>query len=277
MSLSYIGNMSENRKIILILSILICLILLTIPNHGVAKEYTFVSLEFAPYSYCSNGTVKGLDVELLQECFRRMDEKLKIMLVPWKRALCMGMYGQADGVFSILLTPERNEKMFFSDPVRTELMTLYVRKDSKLEFNGDLDELKDFQLGVVRNFSYGNKVDNFVKNEISSGHIEVSVSPEMNITKLIRKRFDVMVGDKISTIGAIRKLGVAGQIRQLGEPVSSNNIYVAFSRELGHADLRDRFNVALKSMRADGTWDRIINHYRELWDKQKDHLTNEVE
>ncbi|WP_320008773.1 transporter substrate-binding domain-containing protein [Maridesulfovibrio sp.] len=269
--------MLEHLQKLFISALLICFVFLLIPNLGTAKKYTFVSLAYAPYSYHSNSTLKGLDVELLQECFRRMGEDLKILLVPWKRALYMGMNGQADGVFSILYTSKRGRKFFYSSPVRTETMALYVCSNSTLEFNGDLHKLKGLQLGVVRNFSYGEKFDRFVKNEVSPENIEISVSPEMSVTKLLRGRFDVMVGDKISTMGAINKLGVQGQLRQLGEPISINPIYVAFSKRHGLLKLRDRFNAAFESMYEDGTWERIMSKYGDSVDHLKDYKRNEVE
>ena len=269
--------MLVNAQKLFISALLICFAFLLIPNQGTAKKYTFVSLAYAPYSYRSNSTVSGLDIELLQECFRRMGEDLKIVLVPWKRALYMGMNGQADGVFSILYTPKRGRKLFYSSPVRTETMALYVRSNSTIQFNGDLHELKGVHFGVVRNFSYGKKFDTFIKNEVSPDDIEISVSPEMSITKLLKGRFDVMVGDKISTIGAINKLGVQGQLRQLGDPISINLIYVAFSKRHGLLPLRDRFNKAFKSMYEDGTWERMMSKYGESVDYLKDYQINEVD
>ncbi|MDC7217479.1 MAG: transporter substrate-binding domain-containing protein [Spirochaetales bacterium] len=244
-------------------SVLLCVFLLLISSPGAAREYLAVSMEFAPFSYTENGTVKGLDSEIVEECFRRMGEDVELILIPWNRALSMGMQGNADCIFNILKTPEREFQLLYSKPLRQEIMTLYVRKDSPLVFNGDLSELKGLRLGLIRDFSYGKKVDIFIKNQVPDSDIEFSVASEMSVAKLTKGRFEVMVGDMISTLGAINRLGVADQVRQLGAPISKNDVYVAFSKKRNLRYLRDRFNVALESMRVDGTLDRIVKKYIE--------------
>lgn len=240
---------------------LFCAVILSLANPGVARDYTAVSMEFPPFSYTDKGVVKGLDSEIVQECFKRMGESVELLLLPWNRALSRGMKGNADCIYNIQKTPEREFQLLFSKPVRQEIMTLYVRKESPLVFNGDLSELKGLRFGLIRDFSYGLEVDTFVKNEVPPSDIEYSVETAMNVSKLLKGRFDVLVGDRISTLGVINRLGVADKVRQLGEPISVNDVYVAFSKKRNLRYLRDRFNVAFESMVDDGTWDRIVNKY----------------
>ncbi len=95
---------------------------------GWAEGYSLVSLEYEPYSYTQNGTFKGYDIEVIEECFRRMGEELDIELIPWTRALKMGMTGETDGLFGAFKLPERVEKMFFSEPVRAEKIAFLCAK-----------------------------------------------------------------------------------------------------------------------------------------------------
>ncbi|NDV26477.1 ABC transporter substrate-binding protein [Desulfovibrio sp. JC010] len=242
-----------------------------------ADGYSFVSLEYAPYACCQNGTLKGWDIDIMQECFRRMNEKLDMTLVPWKRALYMGMNGHADGLIGILKVPAREQKMYFSTPIRGETISFFVRQDSDIVFDGDLSNMGKLRFGVVSDYSYGKEVENFLKTKVSADRVEKAVSPDMNVAKLFKGRFDILIGDTASTIHTIRTMGLTGQVRRLYPPVSFNNVYAAFSkkRKLGH--LRDRFNVALESMRKDGTLHHIMKKYMDSQVIEKENIIHAVE
>ncbi|WP_239057171.1 ABC transporter substrate-binding protein [Desulfovibrio sp. JC010] len=228
-----------------------------------AREYTFVSLEYLPYSIYEDGVPTGSDIEILQECFRRMDVDVKILLVPWKRALQMAMLGQVDGIFGAVKTPERQEKLYYSDPVRVEQISLFVRNDSKLQFDGNLENLQGHSFGVIRDFSYGPRIDEFLAKASESGRVERVVDTEMNLAKLIKGRFDLLVGDHFSTLHTVSKADLAGQVRSLEPPVAENNIYITFSKKRKLVSFREHFNAALRSIREDGTWERIMQKYVE--------------
>ena len=228
-----------------------------------ARAYTFVSLEYLPYSQHVNGVPEGFDVELMQECFLRMGEDLTIMLLPWKRAVYMAMNSYVDGIFGALETQTRKEKLFFSDPVRVEQISFFVRKNSKITFDGDLNKLRKHSFGVISAFSYGKNLDRFFGNELTTGRVEQVIDTEMNIAKLIKGRFDILVGDHFSTMHTLRSLGLQDAVRSLEPPVAENKIYAAFSKERNLDHLRDRFNTALQSIREDGTWDKISQKYAD--------------
>lgn len=222
-----------------------------------------MSLEYLPYSRHVNGVPEGFDVELMQECFLRMGEDLTIILLPWKRALYMAMDSSVDGIFGALETPARREKFFFSDPLRVEHISFFVRKNSKIIFDGDLNKLRMHTFGVLSAFSYGKNLDQFFGNGLTTGRVEQVIDTEMNIAKLIKGRFDILVGDHFSTMHTLRNLGLKGAIRCLEPPVTENKIYAAFSKKRNLGQLRDRFNAALQSIREDGTWDKILQKYTD--------------
>ncbi len=241
----------------------LCIFLLCSASKVAARTYTFVSLEYLPYSQLVDGVPEGFDVELMQECFSRMGEDLKILLVPWKRALHMAMHSYVDGVFGALETPERKDKLLYSDPVRIEHISFFVRKNSKITFDGDLNKLRKHSFGVISAFSYGKNLDRFFGNELTTGRVEQVIDTEMNIAKLIKGRFDILVGDHFSTMHTLRSLGLQDAVRSLEPPVAENKIYAAFSKERNLDHLRDRFNTALQSIREDGTWDKISQKYAD--------------
>ncbi|MDC7217480.1 MAG: transporter substrate-binding domain-containing protein [Spirochaetales bacterium] len=164
-------------------------------------------------------------------------------------------------MFGALKTPARIEKLYYSDPYRSEQISLFVRRNSKLVFDGNLEKIKDHSFGVIRDFSYGKKLDKFLHTELEKRRVEWVVDTERNIAKLIKGRFDILIADHFSAMHTIRNMKVKGKIRSLEPPVTDNNIYVAFSRKRKLSFLRDHFNMALRSMREDGTLDLIMKKY----------------
>ncbi|WP_320170216.1 transporter substrate-binding domain-containing protein [Maridesulfovibrio sp.] len=242
--------------VILFLVLLVC--------SAEAGTYTLVSLDYPPYGYLENGVASGCDVEIIQEAFRRMGEEVEFKFFPWKRALAMASHGLADGMFLLLKTPERCEYMEYSDPVRLESMAFFVRSDSTIDFNGDLASLDEYSFGVIKDFLYGKEIDKYIKDKLWH-RVETADSVQTNLSKLIKGRFDIFISDDLSTFYTARKIGVLSGIRRLLPTVGQNPVYVSFCKKNNTALLRDRFNKALKSMKDDGTWEAVIQKYRNRY------------
>ena len=92
--------------------------------------------------------------------------------------------GEADGIFTYFKNPQREEyTLFGKEPVETQTISLWVLKDSKIEFNGDLNKLRPYRFGVVNTVSYGERFDAAVKCELL--RTDVAHSIESCISKLL--------------------------------------------------------------------------------------------
>ena len=150
-------------------SVLLCLLWLTglflSGSTACAATYRFVTLEYPPYEYSENGVIKGAAVEIVKETFKLMGHDVNIEIWPWARSIEMLKNGEADGIFTFFKTPERENFTHFSkEIIIPQKISLWVKKESRIVFNGNLSGLKKFSFGVVRKTSYGDKFDNAVKN-----------------------------------------------------------------------------------------------------------------
>jgi len=96
----------------------------------------------------------------------------------------------------------------------------------------------------------------------------IMVENEMNINKLIAKRFDVFVGVKLTILNLSKKMGYTDDIQivpmtKTKKPylLSSSKTYVAFSKQTMTKDIAIVFSTKLKEMIADGTIERIEKSY----------------
>ncbi|WP_199911553.1 substrate-binding periplasmic protein [Dongshaea marina] len=241
-------------------SILIFTLLLTI-NIGHSKTLELVTLQYPPYEFREDGEVKGLAVELVTEAFKRMNQPIRITLLPWARALQEVKLGRADGIFTAYKTPERELFAEYSlEVLIPQTVSLFVRADSRISFNGDLYALKNHSFGVVRSISYGALFDAFIKSP-DIPLLDISNSGEQNMKKLLRGRFDILVSNKYGAWYILRKMNKQDQVKELIPQIQSVPSYIAFSRKNNLSRIRERFDNALRSMQRDGSYQRIVDAY----------------
>ena len=220
-----------------------------------------VTLQYPPYEYLEGGEVKGVTVEIVKEVFRRMKRPINISLYPWDKSLNMINKGEADAIFTIFKSPERERFLDYSQEVlMPQVVSLFVAKDSNIGFDGDLSKLGNYTFGIVRKVSYGSVFDNAVKNRMIR-HIEVSETGEENMNKLLGGRFDILVSNRYGALDIVKRMNKTDEVRELAPALQSVPSYIAFSKKRRLTSLRDEFDIILRNMKDDGTYDRIIRSY----------------
>ena len=225
------------------------------------EELRLVTLQYPPYEFESNKVVEGVAVEIVKEVFRRMNQPIKIELLPWSRAINEVETGGADGIFTLYKTSERELFLDYSNEIlMPQTVSLFVLRDSDISFDGDLQKLSKYKFGVVRGVSYGKKFDLAVKTGIINNLEDVTVG-EQNFMKLAAYRIDIVISNKYGAIDIINRLGKAPDIKELLPELESVPSYIAFSKKKDLLKLRNDFDRILKNMKEDGSYDQIINDY----------------
>jgi polar amino acid transport system substrate-binding protein len=228
-----------------------------------------VTLQYPPYQYEENGETKGFVVEIVREVFRRLQLPIKITLMPWTRSIKMIEDGTADAIFTAYKTPERELFADYSKEVlMPQVVSLFVLKNSKIKFDGDIYKLTDYSFGVVNKVSYGDIFDNAVKNKQLKAP-DVTFTGEQNIEKLLAGRFDILVSNKYGALDILKRKGVMDKVRELAPEVQAIPSFMAFSKKRNLSQLRDRFDEVLLSMKKDGSYERIITSQNKVNSKDK--------
>ncbi|WP_346353752.1 substrate-binding periplasmic protein [Azotosporobacter soli] len=226
-----------------------------------SSELKLVTLDFPPMEYEENGSVKGIAVDLVREAFRRMDyQQVNIAVYPWARALNMVRTGEADAIFTAYRTPEREEYLDYSRQVLLQQdIALFARADNSIPYTGQLSDLQRYIIGVQENISLGNAFD----QALLRGQLQVDGAQTTKATmeKLLDGRIDLAASNRYTALASLQKLNKLNAVTELTPPLESLPSYIAFSKQRAHAPLRDRFDAALASMKADGSYERIIRSY----------------
>lgn len=226
-----------------------------------ADPIRLVTGNYPPYEYEEAGEVKGLVVEVLKEAFARSHQPVEFKVVPWARALWMAQHGEADAVFATIKTPEREQLLNFSNESLIPLSSaFFVKKGSPIQYNGDLNALAEQNIGLLRQGSYGVAFDVAVKNGILK-HPEFTTDTLTNIKKLIAGRIDLMAGDRIGTLHLLQQNKLLDQVIVLSPEINTSPSYLAFNKNKDHAATRDAIDKAIKTMKKDGSYQRIVDKY----------------
>jgi len=226
-----------------------------------AQEITIVTENYPPFHYEENGIVVGQGTETVQAVLDVLSIKARIEIYPWVRAYQMALNNRNTLIYGIARTPQR-ENLFkwigVSSPVRYCLFALTSRNDIHVN---TLIDAKQYKIGTVRD-------DIIELYLIENGFqirkdIEPNSSYEANFKKLINQRVDLWGVVDLTAHYLVQSnqypKNIIKEVYCLKE-ISTEGAYMAFSKNTPEA-LVDQFRQALKKIREDGTYDKILAKY----------------
>jgi polar amino acid transport system substrate-binding protein len=237
------------------------LIIILFALQGFSGTLSIVTLPYPPYQYEENGELKGFVSEIVTEIFKRMDQPITITTYPFARCLDMVKKGVADAIFTTAKNTEREMFLDFPEEVLVDQkMSLFVQTNSPISFDGQLSKLRDYQIGVIIGFRYGDVFDDAVKNGVLRNIQETNLA-ENNAKKLVRGRIDLWMSNSEQALFTIKKMGLSDKIRELEPKVQIIPSYLAFSKKRDLESISKKFSITLSKMKTDGSYQRIIQNY----------------
>lgn len=227
-----------------------------------------LTLENPPLAYTDkNGDITGILVEGIREAVRRTGHEVEFRIDPWKRVLKEVALGNADAAFNAGVTEERKAWGIYGDSVLIdETYVFFAREPTAL--SRDLEEAEQLRVGIQLGYYYGERFDRLLQDPPFQS-LEVAQTIPRNLALLKADRTNVFIGDLLPTIYYLKQLGLMEEIhivreKESGLPlvVSTSPTYVAFSRRRIDPDYVQDFDEALKSVKADSTFDDILSDYR---------------
>ena len=226
-----------------------------------AQALVLAAADSRPTGFLVDGKPTGILVDLVTEAYRRAGQPVEIKLMPWARCLGEARTGEVDGVFSSFKLPEREQFLAFSnEPLTTQVIAFFARRDSPQSFDGDLGKLREVRIGVIKGTSYGQKFDAAVADGALQ-NVEQSNSAESNLKKLAFGRVDLIPSYRNVVLDTARQVDLLSQIKEVSPPLEAVPTYLAFTKVRDLSRQSDSFDAALTSMKQDGTYDRIIEQY----------------
>ena len=234
------------------------LLLLTVVGIAFATPIKIVTSPWPPYEYNDNGQLKGTDVDVIREAFSRMGIPVKIEIFPWSRCLQMVKSGAAEGIFTLSKSSKREKFLTYpNEPINYSENVFFYNKKKPFDFDGTMESLKGRMVGTTRNYHYR---DDFVKSNLFKR--DAADSDMAGIRKIANSRDDLFICDKLVGSHLAKQAGVLSKLSYVKKSLSKREMYIAFRKNNPkNVQLVKDFEKTLKSMKKDGTYNKILRKY----------------
>jgi len=219
----------------------------------------------APYAFrTAGGKVEGFDVDLAREALRRAGCAMRLVEMPFARALAELEAGRLDILPSTFRSAQRERYAYFSIPTLQSPNVLYLGPGVAEKYPlARLDDMlgTGFRLGVQIGVSYGDKFDALKADPRFQANM-VPVTLRRNAWKMMSLgRIDGMIADQASAELEIGQLKLSDELRAGRVVVSTSTAMFAMSKQSNSADFVATVNKALAAMVEDGQYRKIRARY----------------
>ncbi len=161
-----------------------------------ANEINVLTEEWAPFNYIADDKVVGMSTELVEAVLARAGLEYNLKIYPWKRAYKIALETANTFLYTTSRTAQREELFKWVGPLYPRQIILYKLKSREDIIVGDLEDLKNYKLGVL----LGGSVEEYLLAHgfESNTHYEAVPKEAQNITKLFAQRVDLIPGSEVS-------------------------------------------------------------------------------
>lgn len=225
-------------------NVLFMILLSTYSTRIQARETIQIAVdsENPPFMFQKNNSAEGLYPRLIKKLFANLPYDVKIEALPWKRALYLLDEGKV-AVAGIYKNNERLKKYEYTDQIFVEKILIYAQKNKAIHFDS-ITDLKNYKIGVIRGWSYGQEFDDAVTRGLIS--IEENNSDQLNFKKLVIGRLDAVIAVEESAKLALKRSEFAASVRALDKPLTVNATYIAFKKQNTNNALIKAINQQIK-------------------------------
>jgi polar amino acid transport system substrate-binding protein len=220
------------------------------------SKLNLVADPYPPYQYIDHGKLLGVDHDMVKKAFQLSGIEVRVTLHAWDDCIKRMEAGQADGLFQIQPTPEREKQFTFSNLLRTA-QTVYLGNKAKSikldQYKSHAELISRHSLGVVEGYSYHPEIDEL------DGKLKVLYSSqELLLQALSNNEIDLALMDIGVAKHLSNGLGVDNILVIPGYEIE-RQLHVAFQKNL--AGLADLFNRGLDDLEQKGLRQKIYSRY----------------
>jgi len=242
---------------------LIVIIVLGFASTGLTKELVIVRGDgfYPPFEMIVEGRVTGFHIDIVTSVAAKMGLQAKFLTVPWKRAILLVQNGEADAISYLTKTKERSKFVYFHknnilSHINNSFFTLKNRV-KQIKYSGDFHQLKPYTIGKLAGYSYGQSFD---KVSYLAQFYSAKKEDQL-IHMLIKKRFDIAIGDRARIKFIAKQLGYEHMIEFLNPLLSHTSQYLAFSKALPHEKLAEEFSNEMARFKQSKRFEKLRQKY----------------
>ena len=216
------------------------------------KLHMSTNAAFPPYEMTTdNGGFEGIDVEVATAIAQKLGLELVVDDMGFDAALMAVQNGQSDiAMAGITVTDERLETMDFSDSYATGIQVIIVKEGSPI---ATVDDLANAAMIGTQKATTGSI---YCTDDYGSDHVTEFETGALAVMALVNGQVDAVVIDNEPA-----KAFVAANegLVILDSEYAVEDYAIGFQK--GNDQLKDAVNAAMAELKADGTFQRIVDTY----------------
>ncbi|WP_019220369.1 transporter substrate-binding domain-containing protein [Bartonella senegalensis] len=213
---------------------------------------------YPPFSYVnSNNELQGFDIDISYALCKKMNVECTIVTQDFEGMIPGLLAKKYDAIISSLApTEERLQKIDFTDAYYSTELVVIVHKDSGIK-EISAEAFKGKNLGVQSNTTQAA----YAEDHYASEGANIKLYPTAIEVKrdLLSRRLDVVITDKLAAVNWLEN--EEKDCCQLLGNLEKTKLPIAIAIRKNNNDLKNKFNEAIKGIREDGTYDKIMKKY----------------
>ena len=216
-----------------------------------------VSTGYPPYYYEEEGRLTGICIEIVDAVASSLNMKVTYNQYPWKRLMANAENGVIDGAMPLFRTKERDTFLYMDGlELVDEENSFFTWKNSSVRYDGSLESIRQFSIGVVAGYSYGEEFDRI------EGLKKVVTENDEHLVEMFRHhRFDLGVGSRDVTLYNTKRKGIADQIKFLKPSLTRKPLHIGFTRKGNNREIAQQFAAGLKEFKETEKYKRLLIKY----------------
>lgn len=200
----------------------------------------------------------GVAIELIEQMAQEMGFSYDIEFYPWSRAIEMMRKGKADVLIGVYYSDNRAEIMDYTKvALYQDEIRLFTNYGSEFDWQGDMNQLLNKRIALIRGGSYGRALDQFKTNmEV----FEVG-SVEQQFRLLHKNRIDLTATNVRTTLPTLERLKLQYNFTSHKPALAVLPGYFAFSKKSKHQALLPKFDEFLLRKNKNGELKAIQNRF----------------
>jgi len=228
-----------------------------------ARDWTTIRIgvdaTYKPFTYkTADGQLAGFDVDIAKALCAEMKAKCSFVESSWEGIIPGLRANKFDAIISSMsITDERKKAVDFSDKYY-QTPTAVIAKIGSID--GSTASLKGKRIGVLK----ASIQETYAKAVLKESSVVSYDSTQQSYVDLKSGRLDAVVVDKFEGRGGFIETPDGKGYAFVGPDLTDPKYFgtgAGIAIRKSDADLRDRFNAALKTIRANGTWKKLADKY----------------
>ncbi len=239
------------------------LLVLFLSNVAYAKTVTMVADPWMPYTG-DRERQNGYIVDIAKEIFIEAGYTVEYITLPWSRAILKTREGKYDALISCFKS-EAPDFIFPTHEQGKSCSEIFIKTTTTWKFK-TTTSLKKMKIGIIKNYSYGTEIDNYVDTNKEDKNLIHFLVGEKALIKGIRMlnagRIDALIEDKFVAKYTFNSMKLSKSIVSAGQVMEPEKLWIGFSpKKSSSINCAKILSDGMIKIRKDGRLNRILEEY----------------